>query len=248
MHLRDFQAERLENAQEINVETHFSGTSLIIAPHPDDESLGCGGTIALLKNAGRKVHIFFVSDGSLSHPNSKKYDASGLVALRKEEAIAAAKALGVDEADCSFLMLKDGAVAASGDAGFEVAVNAMGKILLEIMPAHIFLPWKNDPHPDHKATWQMVNAAVKMHRLQPTLWHYLIWFWERGEADESLINDTDWYKINISNVVEKKQAAIAAHVSQVTGLIDDDPDGFTLSPEVLAHFSNSFELFIILKT
>ena len=49
------------------------GKTLVVAPHPDDESLGCGGAIVLLRKFGNEVTVLTVSDGALSHPNSKKF-------------------------------------------------------------------------------------------------------------------------------------------------------------------------------
>ncbi|TCK85302.1 PIG-L family deacetylase [Albibacterium bauzanense] len=53
------------------------GNSLILVPHPDDESLACGGTIALLRKNKFSVHLIFITDGTMSHPNSKIYPQKG---------------------------------------------------------------------------------------------------------------------------------------------------------------------------
>ena len=62
------------------------GKTLVVAPHPDDESLGCGGAIALLSGFGCPVHVLFISDGTGSHPNSRKFPPPALRALRESEA------------------------------------------------------------------------------------------------------------------------------------------------------------------
>ncbi|QIY83181.1 hypothetical protein HER18_06370 [Chryseobacterium sp. NEB161] len=51
------------------------GTTLIVAPHADDESLGCGGMISLLRKYDQDVYILLLSDGTMSHPGSKEYPA-----------------------------------------------------------------------------------------------------------------------------------------------------------------------------
>ena len=71
------------------------GTTLVVAPHPDDESLGCGGAIALLRQQEQTVQVLFVSDGSMSHPNSQKYSAEARRDLREQEARNALAILGV---------------------------------------------------------------------------------------------------------------------------------------------------------
>ena len=65
------------------------GRTLVVAPHQDDESLGCGGAIALLRELGHPVHALFVTDGSMSHPTSLRYPAPKLSQLREQEALAA---------------------------------------------------------------------------------------------------------------------------------------------------------------
>ena len=86
------------------------GGAVIVAPHPDDESLGCGALILKVVAAGRPVRIVFVSDGARSHPNSRSYPAERLRTLREKEALAAAAALGVAASQIEFLRLPDGAV------------------------------------------------------------------------------------------------------------------------------------------
>ena len=176
MHGDTVKEQWINVAVPLAIPQNLNGVTMVIAPHPDDESLGCGGTIALLKNAGEEVYIVFVSDGSMSHPNSKKYPAEQLVQLREEEALAAAKALDVAEENCIFLKLKDAFVPALYSVDFSFAVNIMADVIKSINPANIILPWKNDPHPDHKASWQIANAAVKQAGSKAQLLHYLIWF------------------------------------------------------------------------
>jgi LmbE family N-acetylglucosaminyl deacetylase len=87
--------------------TRSFGPTLVVAPHQDDESLGCGGTIALLRAAGVPVRVLFISDGSGSHPGSRRYPPQALTALRNAEAREALALLGVDPAESTFLALPD---------------------------------------------------------------------------------------------------------------------------------------------
>lgn len=221
------------------------GTTVIIAPHPDDESLGCGGTIALLRKSGLPVHVIFVSDGTLSHPNSKKYPAEKLRQLRESEALNALKILDVDAANASFMRIKDRSVPNPEDAGFDDAVTQMLQILTSLKPDTILVTWQKDPHPDHRAAWQIVNRVAGLLAKKPRILQYLIWIWELGEQSDLVINQhTKLYLVKTASVFQQKKQAIAAHVSQVSRLIDDDPEGFILSPQILAHFDYADELFI----
>lgn len=235
-----------QQATEITVkDLQQFGTTVIIAPHEDDESLGCGGTVSLLRKSGLPVHVIFVSDGTLSHPNSKNYPAEKLRQLRETEALNALQILNVPAANASFMRIKDRSVPNPGDADFDAAVHQMLQLLKEIEPDTVLVTWEKDPHPDHRASWQILNKAVMTLDVKPRVLQYLIWIWELGKQEDISDNqELKWFYVNIKPVASIKKNAIAAHVSQVSRLIDDDPAGFMLSPEILAHFDYADELFI----
>ncbi|MGC1345662.1 MAG: PIG-L family deacetylase, partial [Methyloceanibacter sp.] len=72
---------------------------VILAPHPDDESLACGGLIAEARRVGSRVAVIFVSDGTGSHPNSAAFPPKRLKALREDEAKRACAELGLEPED-----------------------------------------------------------------------------------------------------------------------------------------------------
>src|SRR5690242_4645032 len=84
------------------------GPVLVLAPHPDDESLGCGGLIAACCARGQDVYVVILTDGAGSHPHSRDYPAARLSRLREEEARAAVAALGLADDRISFFGLPDG--------------------------------------------------------------------------------------------------------------------------------------------
>lgn len=242
-HGTELQMEWESGATEILAEK--LGGTLIIAPHPDDESLGCGGTIAILTEKGIEVNIVFVSDGSMSHPNSKKYPEKKLALLRENEAMDALKILGVPQKNCTFLKLKDGSVPTMGQDGFHGAVDLMVKEIVKTRPQTILVPWQKDPHVDHRASWKIVDEALRKTNIKVGVKQYFIWIWALAKnGDLPHAPNTKWYKIDIQNVLHIKQKAIKAHVSQTSNLIDDDPEGFTLSYEILDYFKRPFEIFI----
>lgn len=219
------------------------GKTLIVAPHPDDESLGCGGAIALLRKFNREVSVLTMSDGTLSHPNSVKFPAEKLRDLRERETAAALAILGVAEEEITFLRFKDRSVPGEHSEGFAAAVETVEKFLKKNAPQTILLPWRRDPHPDHRASWQIFNAAVAGKSACRIL-EYPIWLWETTESgDFPKEENIRAFRLKIDEATALKQAAIRAHASQITDLIDDDPDGFRLSAEVLAHFDTPFEIY-----
>jgi len=222
------------------------GPTVVLAPHPDDESLGCGGLIAQLRRHGLPVYVVVISDGSRSHPNSQAYPSERLAALRQTEATAAVARLGMAAQDIYFLALPDGSVPHSESNGFAAASAALQCLLDELQPHTVLSPWRRDPHGDHIATWQMAHRVVASAFPQARLIEYPIWSWEAKNphspphSDDAVVA----WRLDIEAVLPAKQAAIREHVSQTTRLIEDAPEGFILTAQVLAHFAHPWELFI----
>lgn len=210
--------------------------ALIVAPHPDDETLGCGGAIALLRSIGCDVRVLIVSDGTLSHPNSQKYPRLALRELRESETISALAILGVEKTAITFLRLPDGGIANQNPD--------LSHYLTQIAPQLVFVPLRYDPHPDHRASFQLISKAINSLNQTPRLVEYPIWDWDvqqRGNWDDARL--TSW-RLDISFVVALKQKAIASYRSQITNLIDDDPQGFQLTSEMLANFTRPVEVYL----
>lgn len=238
-------AHALESRAHPLTDLRTIGPALVMAPHPDDESLGCGGTIVHLRQLGYPVHVLFVSDGTLSHPNSASYPAARLRHLRETEAREALQMLGVAADACTFMQLPDRRVPSAGESGFAEAVTVVVELLNRLQPATLFMPWQRDPHPDHRACWQIGQQAAHDARSKPRVLEYLIWLWELGSPNDLPQPDiTQLWRVDITDVQPQRDRAIAAHRSQVTRLIDDDPTAFYLSPELLAHFAPPRELFV----
>ncbi len=223
------------------------GPTLVVAPHADDESLGCGGAIARLVDLGLAVSVAFVSDGSKSHPGSPSYPSERLRELREAEALAALKALGLDpaEARVTFFRLPDTAVPAEGTEGFAEAVARASTFCHECRPQTILLPWRRDPHCDHRASRSIFLAAAADLRPLPRVLEYPLWAYEAADpADLPRLGEVAALRLDVAEVLPRKRAAIAAHRSQTTALINDDPGGFRLSPAVLAHFDTPWEIYL----
>ena len=97
---------------------------IVVAPHPDDESLAYGGLIADACRPGLRGKVVIVSDGAGSHPNSKAYPPDQLTALREEEAKRAGAELGLRSEDIHVLRLPDRFVPSEGDEA-ERAIGAI---------------------------------------------------------------------------------------------------------------------------
>jgi LmbE family N-acetylglucosaminyl deacetylase len=219
------------------------GKALILAPHPDDEALGCGGLIAALAGLGMPPHVAFMSDGAGSHPRSRRYPRATLRALRQKEAREAVAILGAGEP--SFLDWPDGAVPAEGP-GFEEAVQRIAALA----EGHDTLVATSglDPHIDHIATCAIARAVARRRGMRLLL--YPIWSWRYLHPEMMPIEPREapgapsGVRLDISRQLDRKRRAVMAHRSQTTRLIDDDPDGFMLTEGMLSILIRPFEVFL----
>jgi LmbE family N-acetylglucosaminyl deacetylase len=218
-----------------------SGGALIIAPHPDDESLGCGALMAATAEAGRSAAVVVVSDGAGSHPGSKAYPPERLRSMREEEAMNAAACLGLPAEAIGFLRLPDRLVPAAGE-GTERAVDAIVSSSKAIGAAAMFVTWRLDPHCDHRAAYALARAAQR--RLDGVrLFEYVVWG-ERLALDQDPAAAPRGFRFEGGRYRSRKRAAIACHRSQTTRLIDDDPEGFMLDPAMIEASIDLDEIFL----
>ncbi|HEX8503884.1 MAG TPA: PIG-L family deacetylase [Hymenobacter sp.] len=223
------------------------GSTVVVAPHPDDEALGCGGLLALLRRAGLPAAAALVSDGTMSHPASRLFSAPARQAVREAEFRHALTILGFEPTEPLLLNLPDGQVPAGPSSpGFSEAAAQLKAFLEEQEAATVLVPWRRDPHPDHRATSQLVAAALAAMARPPRRLEYVVWAWERAAPEDlpTAADGVQGFRLGIAEVLPQKQRAIAAHRSQVVpGVFTDDPAGFLLSAEMLAHFATPYEVF-----
>lgn len=217
------------------------GTSLVVAPHPDDESLGCGGFIAESCAHGRPPVVVVMTDGTASHPSSASYPADRLRELREGETGTALSILGLSSERLHFMRLRDSAMPLRGRP-YALAVAKLRRIILSYRCKTIFAPWLHDPHCDHETTQLMVRAAAKS--LGLPIYSYPVWGWLLP-PQQILAEDTvEGWRLNITVHLDRKRRAIASHRSQYSDLINDDPKGFRLPIELLSTFERPYETFI----
>jgi LmbE family N-acetylglucosaminyl deacetylase len=230
----------------VNRSTDQSDQSiLIVAPHPDDETLGCGGAIALFRQLNLPVAVAVVSDGTKSHPNSLTYPPPKLKKLREQESLAALAILGVAPEAVIFLDLPDGEVYISSKS--QAMIASIDQYLTQLVPSIVFLPWRQDPHPDHRASCQLFTLATKNLTNPPRIIEYPIWDWDtqqRGDFTDSI----NAWRLDITNVLELKRQAIAQYRSQISDLINDDPAGFRLTAKMLHNFTQPWEMYLEIKS
>jgi len=146
---------------------------LVLAPHPDDETFGCGGTIRMLTESGVAVDVAFLTRGEFG------IEAGGaapvevrqqLAQTRSEEAQAACAVLGVRR-----VFFLDGQDTRLADQP-QLAAAIQG-LLAQEPYERVFCPWPQDAHDDHKATFLWLQHALVgyPHLLPQHFWLYEVW-------------------------------------------------------------------------
>ncbi len=170
---------------------------LVIAPHPDDECLGCGGTICRHADRGDRVEAAFLTSGELGLKQLPREEAWK---IREGEARRAAKILGISA--LHFLRCSDWLL---GDE-IERAALALVPLLQEWKPDLIYLPHPLEWHPDHKASLPVVRAALSRCRNPaPELRTYEVW---TPLSEYCHVED-------VTGVMSRKLKALRAHPSQL---------------------------------
>jgi LmbE family N-acetylglucosaminyl deacetylase len=220
------------------LETDLGGSAIVFAPHPDDETLGCGGTIIKKRRTGADVKIVFMTDGSYSPDDLMSADE--LRSIRLNEALAASRLLGIDGGDVVFLEFEVGKLGENLDS----AINRVTEILLKQPSREIFIPYYKDKHLllDHVATNRIVVSALQVLGRKAIIYEYPIWFWwnfwpwtsvytrsrrktlkflkKSLASGLSLLRDFRC-SVYIGDVLELKRAALDQHKSQMTRLVPD---------------------------
>lgn len=203
--------------------------ALIVAPHPDDETIAAYGLITRLRRSGVRVRVVVVSDGAASHRGSKIWPERRLVAERRRETRAVLRRIGVTAADICFLGLPDGHLGLNG-AHCAVLARALRSIR---RPGLVALPDWADAHPDHRAVAPLAEhiATPGTRRLS-----YLVW------PDEGLPQRCPTHGLTLGTARAAKRGAILRYRTQ-TGAIADDPQGFAIARHELARFARPIELY-----
>lgn len=170
---------------------------LVIAPHPDDESIGCGGTILLHTVRGDHVAAVFLTSGEFALSDLTREKAW---AIREAEAEESARILGI--ASVTFLRRPDHSL---GD-GIEEAAAELRPLLERQQPELIYLPHACDGHPDHRACRPILQAGLSSSLIPPpALLGYEVW---------TPLSEYDRVE-NISQTMDRKLQAVRAHGSQI---------------------------------
>jgi len=209
---------------------------VVVAAHPDDETLGAAGLMARTARRGARVTVLIATDGEGSHPESPTHTPVELAAMRRQEVAQALHQLG-PSIDLHFLGLPDGGT----DDHREAIATALGAVLGGSGTHLVVVPWVGDGHRDHRVTAE-VTAAVCAD-LGVSWREYPIWLWHWGSPDEAPWGDLEVVLLD-EPTADLKRAAMHHHRSQIAPLSAAPGDEVMLHEGMQAHFDRPFEVFV----
>jgi LmbE family N-acetylglucosaminyl deacetylase len=212
-------------------------SALVFSPHPDDETLGCGGTIIRKLEHGATVHVAYLTDGAQSHV--PLMDSKVVKSMRHLEALDACGELGLSEAHVHFIDLPDGHLAEHG----QEAVDNVRELLDTLGPEEVFVTHRDEAPADHRSANSFVRQAVEVSGSVTVIWEYPIWRWNswpwlglgegswhhpwavakavsKGLSSLSLLTGCNC-AVEVSQVLDRKRAALEMHRSQMVRINGD---------------------------
>lgn len=207
---------------------------LVVAPHPDDDVLACGGLMAMHQAQGGEVMVISVTDGEASHADSAHWQAPGLAAIRHQELLAGLQQLKVGHLAVQRLALPDGAIAVHA-VRLELALIAVLK-----RTDVVITTWQLDGHPDHEATAEVATRVCE--QIGCRLLQAPVWMWHWAKTADPLVPWQSLYRLPLApHVMAQKQAALAAHATQLEAF--GRPGGSVLDASIVARAKRADEYF-----
>ncbi|MRW89702.1 PIG-L family deacetylase [Duganella sp. FT80W] len=212
--------------------------AVIVAPHPDDEVLACGGLLQQLHAQRTRTVLLAVTNGAASHPGSTLLTPTDLARLRPRETEAALAALGLSGTAAPQVLrahLDDGRV----QAGLEQLHN----LLLQLLRPDdvVFVTWRQDGHPDHEACGLAASLAARACRA--TLVEMPVWGWHWAAPGDGRVPWQRARRLELgADQLQRKRRAVACFQTQ----LQEDPStgqAAVLGPHVLARLLRPYEIY-----
>lgn len=195
----------------------IEGPLLVIAPHPDDETLGCGGLIARQAASGRTVHVVYLTDGEASHRGHPILAEHHIGKMRRSEALNALAVLGVANAPeaARFLAAPDGELDRLSSERRRAVCAAIADEMRAVRPAVVCVPYRADGSSEHTAAFAMAHEAWAEVGGERML-EYVVWGWRNPlRLRPRLQNGAENFRLELGDRLAVKRRAVACYRSQV---------------------------------
>ncbi len=209
-----------------------AGGLLLVMPHPDDETLGCGQALAAAADAGRDIGLVLVTDGEGSHPSC---DPREIASLRRAELEAALAVLSPQRAIPIHPLALPDSRSCRDDLSAE-GRDALLAFARRFEPQAIWTTSPLDPHCDHQTAHAIAHDLAQ--HCRAVLWSVPIW----GRFGVRALPDARLRLFDDPALADRKRQALTAYRSQFTDLIAD-PLAFRMPKTLLAHFAAHPEIF-----
>ena len=211
--------------------------AVVLAPHPDDETLAVGGLIAALLAHGTTVVLLAATDGEASHPGSRVSSPDRLRAVRAAETSAALAALGAGLPGRLVerrLQLPDGGLTACEDELTSALAPLIG------VDDWCIAPFDGDGHPDHDSAGRAAAAACAATGAR--LLSYPLWLWHWAAPDDERVPWERAVRLPLADEARRrKREALACYPSQTEPLGPAAEDAAVVPPSDLAYFLRTEE-------
>ncbi|WP_203581474.1 bifunctional PIG-L family deacetylase/class I SAM-dependent methyltransferase [Microbacterium hibisci] len=214
---------------------------VVVAAHPDDETLGAAGLMRRASETGARVVVIIATDGEASHPRSVTHDRATLARRRRDEVRDAVEVLAPD-AELRFLGLPDGGLDRNrGELRERLGATFDQHRWVESSRVLVAVPWSGDRHRDHRVAAEVASTIAGQRRL--ALLEYPVWGWHWGTPD-----DLPWERmVALELTAEERRAkrdAVARHLTQIAPLSDRPGDEALLHAGMQEHFDREVEVFV----
>lgn len=202
--------------------------TVVVVPHPDDESLSSGGLISFQRRRGLPVTVVAVTDGEAAYAGLIPPDCLGRI--RRGEQAAALANLGIERRDTIRLGMPDGQLADS--------VDELTTAIADVVHSGdlVIAPWHSDHHPDHQACAAAAEAVSK--RVAVTLLGGLFWAYHHAAPPS---RPSRLLRLELdADLRDRRSAGIATHVSQFPGYIGTS----ILNDDLVSPARRTHELFV----
>jgi len=186
-----------------------SSRMIVFAPHPDDETLACGGTIIRKIREGFDVHIVVMTDGRHSHDVTlglAEPSPENIAKIRATEFREATRVLGVNPGNLILLKFEDGKLREHMAEAEERTVQ----ILRQLVPTEIYTSYRHDTNDDHRTTYEIVTDSVREADQLPKMYEYSVW------NGKTACPGLKVFVMNIHGELKRKMEAISKYKSQIS--------------------------------
>lgn len=194
---------------------------LVLAPHPDDETLGAGALIAEASRAGRLAGLVYLTDGSGSHENPSGRSGRLVSTRRREAGSAVFRLSGSRRVVPLHLGWKDAAPAPPESGAFSLAARKLAALCRRRRVDALAVTALHEPHCDHAAAARLAYAVQALAKRRLLVAEYLVW---GGAFDRGSHRTVRTQPMPAG----KRRHALRAHRSQLTAALGP---GFRLPAE-----------------